>query len=322
MIQHSLSHQPSHQQPSTSHRQQLFHQLKPSRSILPTILKSNIDKKLTNSFREEVGYSPSSPTNTVEAMSGPQRLDRSVDLINTTRSTYLELPSRSNGRSPSPRSPRSPLLALTPSPDPSRGHRKKQGRIVHWDPSVVDNEYKMQSRSKKSAAAMQLSKPQVASGKPSEHPASSKSPTANTPVKMNPSASRQQSNYNFVQSHRPMSPPCPEHSRAPAHRPAETLAGPNSASKMASPKRKSHATARKAPPAVPDAPRAYYPPPAPRPARLPTPDLPEIDEAKFFVPKDKLFDFSRGRSDPRGRPIHQKTDNQREWYSEASSEFC
>ena len=39
---------------------------------------------------------------------------------------------------------------------------------------------------------------------------------------------------------------------------------------------------RMAPLAVPDPPRAHRPPPTPRPARLPTPDLPEIEEEKFF----------------------------------------
>ena len=163
----------------------------------------------------------------------------------------------------------------------------------------------MQSRPKNAVAAVH---PRVASVKPSEHATSFKSPTANTPVKINPSHSRLPSGYNFVQSRRPLSPVSAGHSRAPGHQPTH---GANSSSKLVSSQKKSPTKVARAPPAVPDAPRAHRPPPAPRPARLPTPDLPEIDEAKFFVPKDKLFDLSRGRSEYRGRPIHQKPDNQR-----------
>jgi hypothetical protein len=179
---------------------------------------------------------------------------------------------------------------------------------VHWEPNVVDNEHKMQSRTKKSEAAVHLSKVQDASAKAAEHASSSKSPTANTSVKMDSSHSRQPSDYNFVQSRRPSSPVWSEHSRAFGdHTPIA-----NSSSKMdSSSKKKSPINIRRSPPAVPDPPRAHRPPPAPRPARLPTPDLPEIGEEKYFIPKDKLFDFSRGRSEHRGRPVHQKQDDQR-----------
>lgn len=231
------------------------------------------------------------------------------DSVNTTRPTYRELPPQSADRLGSPRCPRSPRPAPSPSLDLSRGHRRKKGKKVHWDPSVVDNEQKMQSRPKKSTAA-HPSKSHDGPAVPGL-PASSKSATANTSEKITPSHSRQPSDKNFIQDRYPKSPPRLKHSRGRAYEPSH--AGANSSSKrISSPNPKSPTKFRKTPPTAPDPPRTYHPPPAPRPARLPTPDLPEIEEFKFFVPKDKLFDFSRGRNDPRQRPIYHKTDVQLE----------
>ena len=234
--------------------------------------------------------------------------DHHHDSVNTTRSTYLELPPQSADRVTSPYRQRSPRSTLSPSPKPGQRCHRKRAKNVHWDTSVVDNERKMQSRTKKSEAAVRPSKAQDASAKEAEHASSSKSPTAKTSVKMDSSHSRQSSDYNFMQSRRPSSPVCSEHSRASGHHTPVA----NSSSKMDSfPKKKSPTKFRKPPPAVPDPPRAHRPPPAPRPARLPTPDLPEIDEEIFFIPKHKLFDFSRGRSEHRERPVYQKQDDQR-----------
>jgi hypothetical protein len=44
---------------------------------------------------------------------------------------------------------------------------------------------------------------------------------------------------------------------------------------------------------------------------LPTPDLPEINETKFFVPKEKLSDFYRWKADSKEIPGHMKTDEKR-----------
>lgn len=241
-------------------------------------------------------------------MPGHQHHDHRVDSINKARPTHLELPQQPTGRPRSPGPPRSPRSALSPSPDPSRRHRKKRVKNVRWDPSVVDNEHKMKSRDQK---AVPVEHPSKLSARPSEQPTSSKSATANSSAKISSSATRQQPDSSFIQCRRPISSPPPQHSRAHAHHPTQAPFKAYSASQRASSSIPMSPTkTRKAPPAVPDAPRSYPPPPAPRPARLPTPDLPEIEESKFFVPKDKLFDYSRGRNNPTAVPVHLKADTQ------------
>jgi hypothetical protein len=231
--------------------------------------------------------------------------DHAVNSINRGRPTHLEILQLPPNR---PRSPGPPRSALSPSTGPSRRHHRNR-KNVRWDPSIKDNEHKMLPRSQKSAPA---ERPLKSSVKPSNQPASPTLPTTITPKKINPAATRQQPNYNYNKSMRPMSPSPLQNSRAPAHRPAYTEAGANSASRrVLSPSPRCPTKIRKTLPAVPDASRSHCPPPAPRPARLPTPDLPEIEESKFFVPKDKLFDYHWERGDARGRPVHLKTDDQR-----------
>jgi len=60
----------------------------------------------------------------------------------------------------------------------------------------------------------------------------------------------------------------------------------NMSAKMSysSPKSKLPTTKYHVPPRAPDAPRIQGPPPAPRPRRLPTPDLPDIDGSWFYPP--------------------------------------
>ena len=159
-----------------------------------------------------------------------QHTNHPRDSVNTTRSTNLELPPQSADRLGSPRCercPRSPRPAPSPSPDLSRGHRRKKGKKVHWDPSVVDNEQKVQSRSKKLTAVH----PSKSHDDPAEAgpPTSSKSATANTSEKIIPSHHGQPSYKNFIQGRYPMSPPRLECSRGWAYEPSH--AGANSSSK-------------------------------------------------------------------------------------------
>ena len=236
-------------------------------------------------------------------MPGQQHPEHGLD-SKTRVATQLEVPGSPSHRrrSAAPGRPRS-TLSHAPGPGP-----RQERKNVHWAPSVVYNEHKMQPRIQGSASTGQFKK---SPAKPPEQPPSSKSSSAsNSPNKTDASHIRQPSNFKFMQSRRPISPPLPEHSRAQVHRPAQTIAAANSASRRDPLTRpKSPTKIRKALPMVPDPPRAH-PPPAPRPARLPTPDLPEIEEAKFFVPKEKLIVYSRGRSDQRARPVHSKTEDQ------------
>jgi hypothetical protein len=59
-------------------------------------------------------------------------------------------------------------------------------------------------------------------------------------------------------------------------------------------------------PPVPDAPKTLIPPPAPRPARSATPDLPEVDGEMMFGPLPAIKKSFFAIHDPRPKIAHQK----------------
>ena len=241
----------------------------------------------------------------VEAMPGQENPDFAIVSINRGRHTDLAVPEYTAHRPNSPTRSR-PRSVIFRSPGSER-HRKRKS--VRWDPNIVGNDHEVQSRNQKSIPLDHVMK---SSPNLTEQSLGSTFLASNMLEKIDPLLIGQPSSYAFEEIRRLLSPSLPEHSRAQDDRPAPTAAAANPAfRRVKSPSLKMLTKIQEPPPAVPDAPRAHRPPPAPRPARLPTPELPEVEEAKFFVPKDKPRDHSRVKSNPRERPVHLKMDKQR-----------
>ena len=234
---------------------------------------------------EELDHLPPSLILAIETMPGDQHHNLPVVSTQPSRSIGQALPIQSPNRIAVP----VPPSCLSPPRSSGRRQRKRSKR-VYWHDSVIDNEKKARSRTKTPPTITSSSRIPMASGQPSTQPASSRVLTANTPVRMVPAVLRQPLVQIAVQCYHPTIFVGSPFSRPPTQRTTQIPA--NSSSKLVSPplSQPPRATARALPP-LPGLPRTYCPPPAPRPSRLPTPDLPEIDETKFFVPKAKLFDF-------------------------------
>lgn len=193
----------------------------------------------------------------------------------------------------------------------------KQQKKVCFDPTVIDNEWKMKSRPKKmsSVAAANIS---IKIDSPSPKPQESRSRLPQMPGHY----------LEYEQVGRPSQRPLTSHPQEPVHHPVQSPNVISSPTKL----RKSHQSQIPAkrpansaakrnkdprtlksthvPPRVPDAPvsQAQKPPPTPRPTRLPTPDLIDID-GKFFCECD-IRTCEEGY-DPIGRSYLTKMDAQR-----------
>jgi hypothetical protein len=260
----------------------------------------------------------------------------------TTQQTQVESRDQPIARNPLPLSPA--LVKI----DQSRKARRK----VCFGSEVVDNEYKMKSRPKRSPgnknSTLMLSTtdqspvdvilPDLIAGEriptankpakrnhlecssvmatlPSQLKAA-KSAVANTSSKRYSSESRSLEEVKVVDNLTAANPTAANKSvkRDPLSD------GPQSCSPYLSkrhaemsrqgPKSKPSADPRNAiPPLVPNAPTIRRQPPAPRPARLPTPDLPDIDGAMMFGPQPGKR-YNPENFKPEKRPFYMKVDAQ------------
>lgn len=198
------------------------------------------------------------------------------------------------------------IRAHSPSGPETATIRPKKDKTVHWASSVVDNEFKTKL-SPKSPPTIEA-RPESSTPSPVRSSSSLPlgTPIANTSVKMssNPS-SRQQPTQMPSQIHQLSSTA----SKASPHQgPHISSSRANISRKMGPPSvRRPPKVKYAVPPPVPDAPWTQRPPPAPRPNRLLTPELPEIDASKLFG----VSPFHAAHGSPLG-PSQGKMDLQRE----------
>jgi hypothetical protein len=198
------------------------------------------------------------------------------------------------------------IRAHSPSGPETATIRPKKDKTVHWASSVVDNEFKTKL-SPKSPPTIEA-RPESSTPSPVRSSSSLPlgTPLANTSVKMssNPS-SRQQPTQMPSQIHQLSSTAS---KASPHQRPHISSSRANISRKMGPPSvRRPPKVKYAVPPPVPDAPWTQRPPPAPRPNRLLTPELPEIDASKLFG----VSPFQAAHGSPLG-PSQGKMDLQRE----------
>ena len=190
---------------------------------------------------------------------------------------------------------RVPKNDLGGSLSPLKRRPKKQRKTVRWASGVVDNEYKMRSRPRLSPntqnASTLLPHSQLALG------TTTRTPIANTAVKiiapsLGPSEDPSR-HHQKPSPPKPSGPPRPQ-SQIPPHVP--------DAPRLQKSK-------RQVMPQLEDPIKIGPPPKAPRPARLPTPDLEPVDPGRYF-PMEQNKKATGVLRDPRSRPIHNKMESQ------------
>lgn len=178
----------------------------------------------------------------------------------------------------------------------------KKVKKVRWDPSVVDNTIKPRPRVLPAANAAAPRRPLAPLSVRSMPSSPLGSATTNTSAKIRPPFSRQQATQEPRQSHRERSAGSKS---SPHNRPRASTSTANMSSRITSSPSSPRPPKIKiaVPPRVPDAPRMA--PPAPRPRRLLTPDLPAVDEFVFFGQEPSLM-----AQDSHGKPHSTKMDSQ------------
>lgn len=192
--------------------------------------------------------------------------------------------------------------------------QEKHQKKVRFDSTAIDNEYKMRSRQRKTHLIATATSFQNFVIFPSS-PSSANGAAANTSKRINspsvrslPAGSRfhetkgsvlgadvwcsvQLQEDFYPQSQNPLSVPLPRtEPRQPITMNSSTYR--TSAKRSAkSPARRHRRSLSHVPPSVPDAPSSWNqkPPPAPRPARLPTPDLMDIDGEMFCACDSNMY---------------------------------
>ena len=214
------------------------------------------------------------------------------------------LPAKSGEKPKGKGVPLKPILVHRGASRPRR-HLKLH---VHWHKDAMDNEHKMRSRAKRSSTT------RTATRGPSSPMAPPKLASlmypANTSVKMSTPSSKQQLTQVPMKAIMPVPQPFRPGSeistRPRTQLPATTA---NTSSRITHPvamTTRPQATRSRGIYHVPDPPRTPKTPPAPRPRRLSTPDLPEVDESKFFAPLPSRVPTETVR----GRPMYMKADAQ------------
>lgn len=191
--------------------------------------------------------------------------------------TYAAFPTMSGGRFETPAS----------SAQGSATRRMEKRKTVHWAANVVDNEFKMQSRPNLPPVAKSASQTSKGSSSWSE-PTPSGSTSSSKGYHVNPSSERSTSYSNQQRTQVPSqsnwsSSTAPITSNQRRTQVSASTASIPSRRTQPSPRQWPPVTTTVLPPLVPDVPWTQRPPPAPRPSRLPTPELPEISAGRFFA---------------------------------------